>query len=117
MSVGTIDLVTETTAKGILAAAQHRNALLEVLAADKVASVTSDLEAIQRIVKNGLAPDLFNIGDQIIVPWTDKATDKTYEVPLDIVHFGNVELKDGETVPAMYLQWHYATPFGVQFDN
>lgn len=117
MSVGTIDLVTETTAKGILAAAQHRNALLEVLAADKVASVTSDLEAIQRIVKNGLAPELFNIGDQIIVPWTDKAADKTYEVPLDIVHFGNVELKDGETVPAMYLQWHYATPFGVQFDN
>lgn len=117
MSVETIDLVTETTAKGILAAAQHRNALLEVLAADKVASVTSDLEAIQRIVKNGLAPELFNIGDQIIVPWTDKAADKTYEVPLDIVHFGNVELKDGETVPAMYLQWHYATPFVVQFDN
>jgi len=112
-----VDLVTETTARSILEAERHRNALLEVLAADKVASITSDLSAIQRIVKNGLAPELFHIGDQIIVPWKDVAADKTYEVPLDIVHFGTVELKDGETVPAMFLQWHYATPFGMQFDN
>ena len=35
---------------------------------------------------------------------------------MDIVHFGDVTLKDGEVVPGMYLQWHYATPYGVMFD-
>jgi hypothetical protein len=38
-------------------------------------------------------------------------------MPFDIVHFGEVELKDGEKVPGMFLQSHYATPFAVQFDN
>ena len=59
----------------------------------------------------------FNYGDQIILPWTDKATGKTYECPLDVVHFGDVTLADGETVPGMLVQWHYATPFGVQFNQ
>lgn len=49
--------------------------------------------------------------------WTDVATGQKYEAVGDIVHFGNVTLKDGEEVPGMFIQWHYATPFGVQFDN
>lgn len=72
---------------------------------------------IAGIVRKGLAPKVFNIGDQIVVPWTDVATEQKYEAVSDIVSFQNVTLKDGETVPGMIIQWHYATPFGVQFDQ
>lgn len=37
-------------------------------------------------------------------------------MPLDIVHFGDVTLKDGSVVPGMYLQWHFATPYAVMYD-
>lgn len=78
---------------------------------------TVDLEEIGKMVRRGLASELFDIGDQIIVPWKDTAANVEYSVPLDIVHFGNVTLESGEEVPGMYLQWHYCTPFGVQFDQ
>lgn len=79
--------------------------------------LTLSWKDIQNIVREGLAAELFKVGDQLIVPWTDVAANVTYEVPLDIVHFGNVTLEDGSVVPAMFLQWHYCTPFGVQFDH
>ena len=110
-------MVTETTARAILKAETHRNALLEVMAADKVAEVTGNLKEIRELVRSGLAAELINIGDQITVPWQDKATGTIYQMVFDVVHHGEVELKDGEKVPGMFLQAHYATPFGVQFDN
>ena len=116
-TVGQVDLVTETTAKAILEEEKHRNALLALLAADSMATFKTDIKGIQSLVRNGVAAKVFNIGDQIVVPWTDKVTGQSYQVPLDVVHFGNVELKSGETVPAMYLQWHYSTPAGVMFDS
>lgn len=69
---------------------------------------------IAGIVRKGLAPKVFNIGDQLNIEWSDGET--TYTVPYDVVHFEDIELKDGEVIPGMYLQWHYSTPFGVQFD-
>ena len=77
----------------------------------------SDWNKIKNLVRLGIAKKALPVGSQIIVPWTDKATSTTYSVPLDVVHYGNVTLQDGEIVPGMFLQWHYATPFGVQFDN
>ena len=73
--------------------------------------------AIQQIVRSGLAQKMFSIGDQINVAWRDNATGTEYTVPLDVVHFGNVETEDGQTKPGMFLQWHYTAPFGVQFSN
>ena len=72
---------------------------------------------ITGIVRKGLAPKVFNIGDQIVVPWTDIATGQKYDAPLDVCAFPTVTLQDGEELPGMVLQWHYATPFGVQFNN
>lgn len=72
------------------------------------------LTEIRSIVAQGLAPKVFTIGDQINVDWSDGTN--SYVVPLDVVHFGNVELQGGDTVPGMWLQWHYATPFGIPFD-
>ena len=64
-----------------------------------------------------MAPKIFNIGDQLICPWTDKATEKAYSWVWDIVHMGQVTLEDGREVPGMYLQSHYLTPFAIQFDH
>jgi hypothetical protein len=108
-------IVTDDTAKQIVDKLHTQNLLLNVIA-DSAIETAGSLDEIHRIVQSGNAAKVFNIGDQIIVPWKDKASNVTYQAPLDIVHFGNVTLQDGETVPAMFLQWHYCTPFGVQFD-
>lgn len=72
---------------------------------------------IAEIVKSGKAQEVFKIGDQFVDKWTDKATGQEYDWTWDVVHFGNVTLKNGETVPGMYLQAHYLTPFAIQFDH
>lgn len=77
----------------------------------------SDFNKLKALARNGIAEKAIPVGSQIIIPWTDKETNTAYSVPLDVVHYGNVTLKDGEIVKGMYLQWHYATPFSVQFDN
>lgn len=114
-------ILLDETGKEIVAHMRTQNALLGAIARESIGALTS-WKDIQTIVRRGLAPEIFHIGDQFIVPWKvniqnlGNVEHKNYQVPLDIVHFGNVELKDGEVVPAMFLQWHYAIPFGVQFD-
>lgn len=75
-----------------------------------------DLESIVGIVQSGEAPNVFNIGDQINIPWSDEGT-TDYTLPFDIVDFNDVELQDGSIVPGMFCMLHYASPFGVQFDQ
>lgn len=108
-------ILLDETGKEIVAHMRTQNALLSAIARESIGAFTS-WKDIQAIVRRGLAPEIFHIGDQFIVPWKDVVADKSYDVPLDVVHFGDVELKDGEVVPAMFLQWHYTLPFGVQFD-
>lgn len=115
MSQVTKPILLDETGKEIATHMRIQNVLLSAIARESISALTS-WKDIQAIVRQGLAPEIFHIGDQFIVPWKDVEADKSYDVPLDIVHFGNVELKDGEVVPAMFLQWHYATPFDVQFD-
>jgi len=69
---------------------------------------------IQAIVRSGRASEYFDIGDQIIVTWSDGTTE--YDFPFDVVDFGNATLEDESVVPAMWLQSHYALPFATQFD-
>lgn len=101
----------------LLDAVAQQNAILRVIASDKMATVTTDFKEIQRIVKTGNASAIFNIGDQINVPWRDVSGNQDYVMPFDIVHFGDVTLKDGTTVPGMWLQAHYTPPFDIQFSN
>lgn len=108
-------IILDETGKEIVEVLHRQNLLLDVMASTAIESASS-LKEIHNIVRSGNAAKVFNIGDQIIVPWTDKATGKTYQVPLDVVHFGNVDVKHASNIPAMFLQWHYCTPFGVQFD-
>lgn len=117
MSQVTKPILLDETGKEIAGALRQQNALLSAMARGSVNAIASSWKHIHNIVREGLAAEIFHVGDQLIVPWKDVAADKTYEVPLDIVHFGNVTLKNGSVVPAMFLQWHYCAPFGVQFDH
>ena len=109
-------IALDETLKQVVQKLHTQNLLLNVMAGESL-EATETMAEIRKIVQNGHAQDVFNIGDQIVVPWTDITTGKTYNAVLNIVHFGNVTLKDGSEVPGMYVQWHYATPFGVSFDN
>lgn len=113
-----IDIMTEATMKRILEKVQMSNALLAAIAGATPGSVTVDSwESVSEIVKAGLAPKIFAPGDQFICTWVDKATDKSYDWVWDVVHMADVTLEGGETVPGMYLQAHYLTPFTIQFDH
>lgn len=113
-----IDIMTEGTLRKILEKIQLQNAYLAAIAGADPGTVTIDgWESVSEIVRAGLAPKIFNIGDQFICPWVDKATEKAYSWAWDIVHMGQVTLEDGREVPGMYLQAHYLTPFAIQFDH
>lgn len=98
---------------GTEATLQEINAKLGIIA--KNGLDFSDFGEIQKIVQKGQASEIFDVGDQIVVPYT--ATNGTvYQMPFDVVSFEDVELEGGLTVPGMVIQSHYATLEGVQFD-
>lgn len=117
MSQVTKPIMLDETGKGIVNALNKQNALIEAMARNSIAALPQDLKSIRDIVRDGLAEHIFHVGDQLIVKWKDVETNTEYEVPHDIVHFGNVTLKDGSVVPGMFLQWHYCLPFAVKFDS
>lgn len=100
-------LMTEEAGRQIASAIDRQNMLLtRMINAQEGATPATTLQEIHRIVQAGEAQGVFGIGDQIMLNYNDGAQD--YVLPWDIVHFGDVELADGETVPGMYLQSHYA---------
>lgn len=100
-------LMTEEAGRQIASAIDRQNMLLtRMINAQEGATPVTTLQEIHRIVQAGEAQGVFGIGDQIMLNYNDGAQD--YVLPWDIVHFGDVELADGETVPGMFLQSHYA---------
>lgn len=113
-----LDIMTEKSMQDILEKVQLQNAYLAAIAGADPGTVTvSGWDSVSEIVRAGLAPKIFKVGDQFICPWTDKATEKAYSWVWDVVHMGQVTLEDGREVPGMYLQAHYLTPFAIQFDH
>lgn len=113
-----LDIMTEGTLKRVLEKIQLQNAYLAAIAGADPGTVTIDgWESVSEIVRAGLAPKIFAVGDQFICEWVDRATEKSYDWVWDIVHMGQVTLEDGREVPGMFLQAHYLTPFSVQFDH
>lgn len=99
----------------LIGAMERQNLLLtRLITAETEATPVATLREIAEIVRSGEAPNVFSIGDQIHVNWNNGTDD--YVLPFDIVHFGDVELGDGETVPGMFIQSHYALE-SVQFDG
>ena len=115
MSEVTKPVILDSTGRLIVDGIARQNLLLtQLISATTEATPVATLREIHEIVKAGEAANVFGIGDQINLNYNDG--DKDYVLPFDIVHFGDVELQDGETVPGMYIQSHYAMQ-GVQFDQ
>ena len=102
-------------AADLVGAIERQNYLLSQLVTTSSQSATSvaTLSEIHEIVRSGEASATFSVGDQINLNYNDGTN--SYVLPWDIVHFGDVTLQDGETVPGMFIQSHYAMQ-GVQFD-
>lgn len=114
MSV-TVDLVKDTTMKNAL---DKQNALLEVMAAEALHSLSSDWTGLADLADTGLFGSAYSIGDHFVDTWTDKSNNTDYTYPWQLNHIGNVELQDGEQlIGRPFLQAHYAHPFGVQFSH
>ena len=109
-------LLLNETGEALVAQMQEQNKLLKTIASGAYVK-TDDWDDIFSIVRQGKGQDVFAVGDMIVSEWTDTATGVTYEVPAQVTSFKNAKLNDGTEVPAMYIQWHYASPFGVQFNN
>ena len=84
------------------------NGNLEIMNANNRAQVMEDFAAVAHIVRKGDAEKVFDIGDQLITEYTSTAGTK-YAMPWDIVHIGPATLEDGEVVPGLWIQSHYAT--------
>lgn len=119
MAVITEPMLLDTTGKEMVRAMGKQNALLQILARDSMKALADDWSDVQKIVRGGSAADIFDFGDQFVDEWTDKTpgSEKKYEYPWQVNHFGQIELEDGETINGMYIQAHYAHPFGVQFSQ
>lgn len=114
-SLVTKPLLLDSTGKEIVGGIERQNILLtRLISASAEETPIATLNEIREIVARGEAPLVFNIGDQINIKWNDGTND--YILPFDITHFGDVELQDGEIVPGMYIQSHYALT-GIQFDQ
>ena len=115
MSEITKPVMLDETGHLIVEGLARQNILLsQLVSASSEATPVATLNEIHEIVRAGEAANVFSIGDQIMVSYNNGTTD--YVLPFDIVHFGDVELQDGETVPGMFIQSHYAME-GCQFDQ
>ena len=115
MSEITKPVMLDETGHLIVEGLARQNILLsQLVSASSEATPVATLNEIHEIVRAGEAANVFSIGDQIMVNYNNGTTD--YVLPFDIVHFGDVELQDGETVPGMFIQSHYAMQ-PVQFDG
>ena len=94
---------------------QQTNKFLAQMVREKLDD-TLNWKQVQEIVKRGIAKDIFSIGDQLVVKWTDPDTSTEYDMPMNIVHFGKVTDQVGVEHDGMFLQSHYALD-GIQFSN
>lgn len=115
MATVTKPIMLDETGHLLVEGFARQNLLLsQLVSASSQATPVTTLNEIHEIVRAGEAANVFSIGDQIMLNYNDGTND--YVLPWDIVHFGNVILQDGETVPGMFIQSHYAMQ-GVQFDQ
>lgn len=127
MSVITNDpILLDATGQQILDEMKVQSAHLAMIAEGNRVQVYSSMRQIADLVRGGDVArnkKTFPIGDQLIMPWKDMDntshnTDETaYQVPWNIVHHGDVELRDGSIVPGMFIQMHPCSAYGVQFSH
>lgn len=119
-------IVLNATLEEMLQRMGRKNSLLSTLVEGRRETIYSDISQIASIIRGNSVEQnekLFPHGDQIIIPWKDMDdsnhnTDETaYQVPLNIIGHRMATLETGETVPGMFVQWHFASSYGVQFSH
>ena len=114
MSAITEPVLLDATGKLIVEGIARQNLLLTQMISAQSATPVATLNEIHEIVRSGEAANVFAYGDQIMLNYNDGTN--SVVLPFDIVHFADVQLQDGETVPGMFIQSHYAMQ-AVQFDQ
>lgn len=89
---------------------------LELIALSHAGEIpqTINPRTIREITRAGLAPKYYDYGDQINVTWNNGTDD--FVLPFDVVAFYPVVNKNGDTVPGLWLQSHYALE-PISFDG
>lgn len=103
----------DSTGVELLAALKTQNSLVAQLVRAQAFASEMSWDMIRSIVRAGMAPQVFSIGDQLVIPWSDGTT--TYQMPADVVAFEQVELETGEVVEGMTCQFHYTLPFPTSY--
>lgn len=112
--MSTLDLMSNAQLDAIKENLKECNVYLKSIS-DGVAFNPTDFQTLKDISKKGLAQRYFREGDQIIVSYA--ATNGTvYSMPWDMYLGRSATLADGTTREGIYLQSHYATLEGIQFD-
>ena len=97
---------TEATLQAILTEVKNIATDTDILAWGETAE---DWGGVKKLVDHGVAAQRLPIGTQIIDKWKKAADGTEYDAPWDVVHHH----QNGD----MELNWHYAYPDGVPFDE
>ena len=91
----------------------HQNAAIDLLASDKRATLTSDIDALAELIHSGELLEVMDYGDKVSFAWKDGETNYTPE--WNLCHVENAQLEDGESIPVADFEWDKLIPFGTQF--
>ena len=91
----------------------HQNAAIDLLASDKRAELTTDIDALAELIHAGELLEVMDYGDKVNFAWADGET--TYAPEWNLCHIEDAELEDGETIPVADFEWDKVLPFGTQF--
>lgn len=107
-------LMSDATGKELVSGIKTQNALMAQLVRNGVLDSTIDWNTVKNIVASDLSQQVFSIGDQFIMNWSDGTTD--YLAHADITAFGTKRDRAGNILPKMTLQWHFTLPFGTTYN-
>ena len=92
----------------------HRNAALDLLAADKRAELVTNIAEVAQLCKNGEILEVMDYGDEIHPEWVDGSTH--YNPPMNLCHEADALLEDAESIHGAFFEWDKTMPFGVPYD-
>ena len=90
---------------------------LETIANEYIfeSGIIADWQGIRQLVRSGYIDKVLSIGDQLSMKWKQD-DNTTYDLDWDVVDFAPVTTENGDSVPGLWLQSHWALP-GIQFDG
>lgn len=118
MSETTHKLATEESILDLNETLKQQNQILALATKNSVDTIAGTWGNIQGLVRAGLGSTVFDFGDILTESWIDvDNSNKSYDYPWHVNHFGKVTLSDGTQTDGMYIQGQYATLKGIQFSN